>query len=333
MAVRTAPGADQEGMSEFFSRRAAEALGICLLVVALVVAVALWGYDPNDPSLNHATAGPSTNPLGHFGASIADVAQQTLGRATWLLVLILPLWALRLILGRPLAWPWVPVSALPLALLATAAWLATRPLPDSWPFWVGLGGFVGDYMLHRLERPFGPEVYPTVTGCIALALAILAAGISIRELWEAVGAVAPWRSGRRAPARRGAGRAALGAGDGRTLRRGARACARAGAAAAAARQGVRPDRQFFKQFGGRREGTGPAGPTDIKRTIDPAIAAKENARAAGRPRPPRPRPIRWPRRRAPKGSAGPAPGAAANGAAEPAELVPDHDFKLPPLSS
>ena len=124
--------------------------------------------------------------------------QQTLGLAAWLIVLILPLWALRLIFARPLAWPWLPVAALPLALLASAACLATRPLPDSWPFWVGLGGFVGDFMLNRLERPVGPELYPTVTGGIALVLVVLAVGLSVRELWHGARALAlaPFRLGR-----------------------------------------------------------------------------------------------------------------------------------------
>ena len=69
---------------------------------------------------------------------------------------MLPLWGLRLILGRPLNWPWLPVVALPLALLASAAYLATWPLSEQWPYWVGLGGYVGDFLLHRLERPLGP---------------------------------------------------------------------------------------------------------------------------------------------------------------------------------
>src|SRR5688572_33266276 len=123
MAAPPVPRASRVGVSEFLTRRAAEALGLCLLAVALLVAVALWGYDPNDPSLNHAIAGPSTNPLGRFGASLADLLQQTLGLAGWLIVLILPIWALRLIFARPLAWPWVPVAFLPLALLASAAYL------------------------------------------------------------------------------------------------------------------------------------------------------------------------------------------------------------------
>ncbi len=109
MAAPSLRSAERAGVSEFLARRAAEALGLGLLAAALIVAVALWGYDPNDPSLNHATAGPSTNPLGSFGASIADVLQQTLGLAAWLVVLIPPLWALRLIFAKPLDWPWLPV--------------------------------------------------------------------------------------------------------------------------------------------------------------------------------------------------------------------------------
>ena len=101
------------------------------------MAVALLGHDPNDPSLNHATVGPVTNPLGYVGASIADLGLQTFGLAAWVPVLVLPLWGLRLILATPFDLSWLPVVALPLALLATAGWLATCPVPDSWPYWSG----------------------------------------------------------------------------------------------------------------------------------------------------------------------------------------------------
>ena len=50
-----------------------------LLVAGIALAIALWGHDANDPSLNHATSGASTNPLGHFGASVADMSKQTIG--------------------------------------------------------------------------------------------------------------------------------------------------------------------------------------------------------------------------------------------------------------
>jgi S-DNA-T family DNA segregation ATPase FtsK/SpoIIIE len=326
MAVRTASGAERGVASEFVARRATEALGVCLLVFALVVAVALWGYDANDPSLNHATAGPSSNPLGAFGASLADLAQQTLGLAAWLLVVILPLWALRLIFARPLPWPWLPLVALPLALLAGAAWLATRPLPDSWPFWVGLGGFVGDYLLNRLERPIGPEIYPTITGALALMLAILAAGLSFRELWQAGGALRRRPGGPEQPAASEPDEP-----------RWAQAMEQRYGEPPAAPPRRRPLGAALSWLGSLAGGLGARRTRepditegDIKRTIDPAIAAKENARRR------RPAPkteaegaLDEP---APKPTPAPPPAATANGPDEPVELVPDQNFKLPPLN-
>jgi S-DNA-T family DNA segregation ATPase FtsK/SpoIIIE len=202
MAVRSISHSDVAGTGSVWRRRAVELLGVGLLVAALALAVALWGHDPNDPSLNNATGGPSANPLGQFGASVADMAKQTIGLAAWIVALVLPLWGLRLILGRPLNWPWLPVVALPLALLAAAAYLATWPLPEQWPYWVGLGGYVGDFLLHRLERPIGPANYPLVTGVASLLLVSLAVGVTWRELWHAVrvAITAPVRLLRRRPA-------------------------------------------------------------------------------------------------------------------------------------
>ena len=179
-----------------------ELLGVGLLAVALALALALWGHNLNDPSLNNATGGPSANPLGQFGANLADMAKQTIGLASWIVATVLPLWGLRLILGRPLSWPWLPVVALPLALLASAAYLATWPLSEEWPYWVGLGGYVGDFLLHRLERPLGQALYPVVTGLASVVLVILAVGVSWRELWHGAraAAAAPTRLVRSRPA-------------------------------------------------------------------------------------------------------------------------------------
>jgi S-DNA-T family DNA segregation ATPase FtsK/SpoIIIE len=331
MAAPSLRSDDRSGMSEFLARRAAEALGLGLLALSLVVAVALWGYDPNDPSLNHAIAGPSTNPLGIFGASIADVLQQTLGLAAWLVVLIPPLWALRLIFAKPLDWPWLPVAALPLALLATSTWLATRPLPESWPFWVGLGGFVGDFVLNRLQHPIGEDIYPTVTGSIALLFVVLALGLSWRELgqigWALV--LLPFRLGRReaAPAARSEPRWAQAMEE------------RYGPTPAEGppRRPLTAGFGFVGQFvGGLAARLKPSAERPMRvrpelvRTAEPAVAEAEGARrrrpAAVKPEPAL-RPVEQPPEVKP---AAPAPAAPHP---EPvAELVPENEFKLPPLS-
>ena len=91
------------------------------LALASGLAVALVGFDWRDPSLNQATAHVVHNPAGPAGAYAADLLYQLFGFAAWLPVMVGLSWGLRLMLGRPLAWPWLPVLSLPLALLRLAA--------------------------------------------------------------------------------------------------------------------------------------------------------------------------------------------------------------------
>ncbi len=187
MAAPSMSRRDHFDFSEFLARRFGEALGIGLCLFALVLAVSLWGYDANDPSLNNATSGPSSNPLGGFGAVLADLGLQTVGTAVWLAVLVLPIWGVRLILDRVPSWIWLSVAALPPAILALAAYLATFQVPpiEAWPYLVGLGGVVGDFALHRLEPGFG-ERYGLYTFLASLVLGVTAIGIGPREAVDGI---------------------------------------------------------------------------------------------------------------------------------------------------
>ena len=182
MASRSMSPRSQFDLTEFLARRFGEALGIGLCLCSLVLAVALFGYDANDPSLNHATSGPSSNPLGSFGATLADLCLQTVGTAIWFAVMVLPIWGVRLILDRVPSWIWLSVAALPPAILALAAYFATFDVPpiEVWPYLVGLGGVVGDFALHRLEPELGARygLYALLT---ALVLAVVAIGITPNE--------------------------------------------------------------------------------------------------------------------------------------------------------
>ncbi len=170
-------------MAEFFMRRISEAMGIVLCILALVIAVALWGFDAGDPSLNHATSAGVNNPLGRFGANLSDLFLQTVGRAAWFLVIVLPIWGLRLIGGQFPSWGWLSMAALPPALLALAAHFATLSVPptQAWPYLVGLGGVVGDFALHRLEPMIGGS-YGLYTAGASVLLSLVAIGISAPDL-------------------------------------------------------------------------------------------------------------------------------------------------------
>jgi S-DNA-T family DNA segregation ATPase FtsK/SpoIIIE len=181
MAASSAPLAEQGGIAGFLVRRASEALGALLILAPLALTLALLGHHPNDPSFNHATVGPAANPLGYAGATIADFGLQMFGYAIWIPVVVLPPWGLRLILSAPFDLSWMRIVALPPAMLASAGWLATFAIPTDWPYpWDGLGGAVGDLLLHHLEWLPGPTSYPPA----ALTLALACLGFALWcELW------------------------------------------------------------------------------------------------------------------------------------------------------
>jgi S-DNA-T family DNA segregation ATPase FtsK/SpoIIIE len=160
--------------------------GVALLALGLFLMLALWGFAPSDPSFGRATDAPVLNPAGAAGAWIADLLLQFFGYAAFVPALAAVAWGLRLAARRPLAWPWLPILALPPALLAASAFLASRPIADhgAWPFRVGLGGFVGDFQLLRLGPALGAEAYAWASAALALVLLVLALGLRRGEsLW------------------------------------------------------------------------------------------------------------------------------------------------------
>ena len=322
MAARTMFKPQEAGIRGFLARRAREGLGVGLGVIALLIAATLLGHNPYDPSINNAAPGPVANPLGYFGASLSDFLLQTFGRAAWIPVLILPLWGLRLIVDRPLAWAWLPLVALPVAMLASCAWLATLPIPGSWPYWVGLGGSVGDLMMHRLERPVGPESYPLIMAISAIVALILAVGVSWREGWQMTRGVAGLALRRREAAPKARRRPT-------PPRRAPAVDQRPDEPASATdrrRPFALPRVPWLARVGNglkglfRRGGKEPAPATPVFSAEETIFAQRRRAGGAPRVSEPHPEP-----------RLGPSRAAADDGPQEPGELVPETRFQLPPL--
>ena len=223
----------------------------------------------HDPSLNHATLGPVANPLGPAGANIADLLYQSFGLAAWLVPVAVAAWGLRLASQREHPWPWLPVLALPMALLAASAFFAGLPHPGMsvWPIRSGLGGIVGYVLLDKLELAVGVAAYLLVSLAVAMVLSMLALGASWRE--------SAWLAGRA-----GAGSLWVGRRLGRVARR-------AGARSATALAG-----QLRRQGGAGRDGRRRAGARDRRsagrprqRGADEAAAASRGRAGGGRRRP------------------------------------------------
>ena len=66
---------------DFVRRRIRELIGLALITLALLAAIALSTWSVQDPSLSHATKAPVNNLLGAAGAIVADLLMQLFGLA------------------------------------------------------------------------------------------------------------------------------------------------------------------------------------------------------------------------------------------------------------
>src|SRR3989337_2473751 len=95
-----------EQFRDILRRRLRELVGLALLSLALLAAIALATWSVQDPSLSHATQKPIHNLLGLPGAIFSDLAMQLLGLASVLLLAPEALLGWRLLAHRPLGEKW-----------------------------------------------------------------------------------------------------------------------------------------------------------------------------------------------------------------------------------
>ena len=145
--TRLLPNAVEAGLKRWLWR----ILGFTFTLGAVAGWMSLASWSIHDPSLNHATEEPAKNLLGYGGAVVADLLFQTLGLASIWVFLPLAAWGWHLMTllvpnrkrERILMWP------MSVVLLAGA--LSGINLPTQWPLPNGLGGIVGDYVLHGTQ--------------------------------------------------------------------------------------------------------------------------------------------------------------------------------------
>jgi len=145
-----------ERLREGAERLSTQATGLALLVLVLAIVASLATWSVQDPSLSHATGAEPENLLGFPGAAIADLTMQILGLASGALLIPIAVWAIRLILDKPID----SVGRRLLAWLAgsafACAFFAAIPAPAGWPLPSGLGGLMGDAQLYVTGFLFSP---------------------------------------------------------------------------------------------------------------------------------------------------------------------------------
>jgi len=162
-----------------------QALGVVLVVVAVVCAASLVTHDADDPTTLGAAGEPLHNQLGIFGAWLSFWLFETLGLAAFALPLFLGLWAYfqfrgGVSLGREFR---LIVFLLAIFLGAAALGLTVGgEEEEAYPEIVGRGGAVGLFLRNVIARAVGQY----------LGLALVAAAFVVAGAWAAAG-VTPTR--------------------------------------------------------------------------------------------------------------------------------------------
>ncbi|MBF0875635.1 DUF87 domain-containing protein [Gluconobacter cerevisiae] len=181
--------------------RCMELLGLVLLIFAVAVGIALWSFNPHDPSFNTSTGTQPTNLLGRTGATISDGLIQWLGLGSGMPIVILLAWAWRMVRHHGMSLPILRIVAALALLPAAATFIGTLQLlipglQVDWPTASGLGGEMGVSCAHRLLDAAHAEA-GAAGNAIAVLLVLLlmglllplAMGLEARE-WRALGKTA-----------------------------------------------------------------------------------------------------------------------------------------------
>jgi len=194
MAYPTARPRDpllDDGMQAMLERRGREILGLCLMALCIVLALAMGSYVPNDPSWYAASTEPAQNILGRFGASISAPLFIVIGHGVWGLILALAVWSVRLVLHRGAELflsraPFAPLLAVVLSIHA-----ATLVPSSDWSLTFGLGGLLGDTALKWILQvsPMGValtiKLMTVLTAVLLVVLAMFILGVSRHEFAKA----------------------------------------------------------------------------------------------------------------------------------------------------
>ncbi|MGH6868346.1 MAG: DNA translocase FtsK 4TM domain-containing protein, partial [Methylocella sp.] len=173
-----------ESLRAFAMRRGAEVAGLGLLAATAGLGLALASWSVQDPSFNHAAAGPVHNLLGAPGAVAADLVMQMLGVSVIAFLTPASFWGWRLITARRLERVktrlvlWLGGGVLSAGLASLA------PVTARWPLPTGLGGVVGDAILavpSRMLAGRGSGMLLFAAVLATGAILCLSASISLRD--------------------------------------------------------------------------------------------------------------------------------------------------------
>ncbi|MDQ6981026.1 MAG: DNA translocase FtsK 4TM domain-containing protein, partial [Ghiorsea sp.] len=157
-----------------------ESLAFLWLAVVVMLGLALFSYQPSDPSLNHATDNVPVNMLGLAGAYAGDILIQLLGYSAWLVIVLGAVLAFRIGMNKtPVFGSWTALFWLPL-LLAVSSLLSAYVEDTLYP--AGAGGALGYLFAQTLTPILSALGRDVVLVAMLLSSFVVASHISLLTL-------------------------------------------------------------------------------------------------------------------------------------------------------
>jgi hypothetical protein len=160
-------------LTNFLKKRTFEFVGLILISLGIALSISFATYSPSDPSLVFGESSSKVkNLLGIYGSKISDFLLQSFGLISFLILLTLISWGLRLIVKKELKNIVFKIFFLTLYLIFGCTFLHITFNNSFWLLDNGNSGFVGELVFNFIYQ-YTPLIENQYTSFALISLTIL----------------------------------------------------------------------------------------------------------------------------------------------------------------
>ena len=172
----------------FLERRGVEALGLVILAVGVMFALALASYSPEDSAWIASGGREIANWAGQIGATISAPLIKIMGLGSWGIPIAFVVWGLRLITHLGAERMLMRLIYAPIFWALCSLYAATLNPISSWAHSFSMGGLFGDTVLFMLlqilpgSAALGANIVALILGALVLLLGGYVTGLVFGEI-------------------------------------------------------------------------------------------------------------------------------------------------------
>ena len=172
----------------FLERRGVEALGLVILAVGVMFALALVSYSPEDSAWIASGGREIANWAGQIGATISAPLIKIMGLGSWGIPIAFVVWGLRLITHLGAERMLMRLIYAPIFWALCSLYAATLNPISSWAHSFSMGGLFGDTVLFMLlqilpgSAALGANIVALILGALVLLLGGYVTGLVFGEI-------------------------------------------------------------------------------------------------------------------------------------------------------